>query len=357
MDTYPITARSLGRYFKVDGNNLERAYKEHLSGFRDWDQLKHAGDWILLPENVGEYMSIDESMHGKDLYTFLTNKEGHGGPNSLVAVVKGTTAKEVVARFLAIPEDKRLAVKEVTMDFSNSMFSIVRQAFPNATIVIDCFHIMKLAGEALEAMRLKLKRLAQKEQKKEERDHRKKLARRAKARRYYYRKHPKKRGERRGRPRKLRANERFVLSKLSNGETKVDLLTHVRYPLLKSMDKWTDKQKDRMKLLYEIEPRMKTAYLLVNKLRNIFKKRQTRDEARMELHSWYKEVGKSLIRELIAVRDTIKLKEEYVLNYFINRSTNASAESINSKMKGFRSELRGVADIPFFMFRLSRIFG
>lgn len=166
MDTYPITARSLGRYFKVDGNNLERAYKEHLSGFRDWDQLKHAGDWILLPENVGGYMSIDESMHGKDLYTFLTNKEGHGGPNSLVAVVKGTTAKEVVARFLAIPEDKRLAVKEVTMDFSNSMFSIVRQAFPNATIVIDCFHIMKLAGEALEAMRLKLKRLAQKEQKK-----------------------------------------------------------------------------------------------------------------------------------------------------------------------------------------------
>jgi hypothetical protein len=41
----------------------------------------------------------------------------------------------------------------------------------------------------------------------------------------------------------------------------------------------------------------------------------------VELHSWYKEVGKSLIRELIAVRDTIKLKEEYVLNYFINRST------------------------------------
>ena len=27
LDTYPITARSLGVYFKVDGNNLERAYK------------------------------------------------------------------------------------------------------------------------------------------------------------------------------------------------------------------------------------------------------------------------------------------------------------------------------------------
>lgn len=47
MDTYPITARSLGLYFKVDGNNLERAYKDHLSGFRNWEQASHAEDWVL----------------------------------------------------------------------------------------------------------------------------------------------------------------------------------------------------------------------------------------------------------------------------------------------------------------------
>lgn len=47
MDTYPITARSLGLYLKVDGNNLERAYKNHLSGFRDWEQASHAEDWVL----------------------------------------------------------------------------------------------------------------------------------------------------------------------------------------------------------------------------------------------------------------------------------------------------------------------
>ncbi|MDD6314474.1 MAG: DDE transposase, partial [Porphyromonadaceae bacterium] len=44
-------------------------------------------------------------------------------------------------------------------------------------------------------------------------------------------------------------------------------------------------------------------------------------------------------------------------NYFINRSTNASAESLNSKLKGFRSQLHGVSDLPFFMYRISRIFG
>ena len=50
-------------------------------------------------------------------------------------------------------------------------------------------------------------------------------------------------------------------------------------------------------------------------------------------------------------------KEEYVLNYFNNRSTNAAAESLNSKMKGFRAQVRGVSDLPFFMYRMMKIFG
>ena len=48
---------------------------------------------------------------------------------------------------------------------------------------------------------------------------------------------------------------------------------------------------------------------------------------------------------------------DLMLNYFINRSTNAHAESLNSKLKGFRAQLRGVQDLPFFMFRASMIFG
>ena len=39
-----------------------------------------------------------------------------------------------------------------------------------------------------------------------------------------------------------------------------------------------------------------------------------------------------------------------MLNYFINRATNAAAESLNSKLKGFRAQLRGVSDLPFFMY-------
>ena len=63
------------------------------------------------------------------------------------------------------------------------------------------------------------------------------------------------------------------------------------------------------------------------------------------------------IKEIISVRDTIKSKEEYILNYFNNRSTNASAESFNSKVKGLRAQVHGVNDLPFFMFRCAKIFG
>ena len=60
---------------------------------------------------------------------------------------------------------------------------------------------------------------------------------------------------------------------------------------------------------------------------------------------------------MISSMKTLKSTEYEVINYFVNHSTNAAAESLNSKMKGFRSELRGVRDLPFFLFRCARIFG
>lgn len=100
------------------------------------------------------------------------------------------------------------------------------------------------------------------------------MQRRAKSRARYAKSHKPKysrTGKRLGRPRK-RKNEKFVPEKLSNGETKLDLLTRVRYPLLKSGDNWSEFQKKEMKLLFELDKLMKTAYGLVCALRNIFKR-------------------------------------------------------------------------------------
>ena len=52
------------------------------------------------------------------------------------------------------------------------------------------------------------------------------------------------------------------------------------------------------------------------------------------------------------------LYEHYdeVFNCFVNRATNAFAESFNAKIKAFKVNLRGAVEIKFFMFRLSKIY-
>ena len=89
----------------------------------------------------------------------------------------------------------------------------------------------------------------------------------------------------------------------------------------------------------------------------IFKMQISREEAKEKLHDWYKKVNACTLREVKASRNTIKAKEEHVLNYFINRSTNASAESLNSEIKSFRGQVHGVADVPFLLYRVCTIFG
>ena len=172
-----MTARSLGKFFFTDGDTLERCYKDSLSGFREWEQLDHASDWALMEENIGEHLSIDETSLQDDLFTFLSNKEGHCKKGTIVAAVRGTKAQDVVAVLLKIPEEQRLKVKEVTMDLSESMADIVMQAFPNATIVLDCFHIMRRCNDAIEEMRLRCKREAQAKVRKEKSEFKKRQKR------------------------------------------------------------------------------------------------------------------------------------------------------------------------------------
>jgi len=47
----------VGCFFRTDGKYLSRVYKEHLSGFDGWEQKEHAGEWVLLEENMGERLS------------------------------------------------------------------------------------------------------------------------------------------------------------------------------------------------------------------------------------------------------------------------------------------------------------
>ena len=52
--------RLLGTLFGVDGELLERQYRNHLSGYLCWEQLPHAEEWLLFEKNIGAYVGLDE---------------------------------------------------------------------------------------------------------------------------------------------------------------------------------------------------------------------------------------------------------------------------------------------------------
>lgn len=357
MDNEPVTAKSLADTYGINSGTFEKNYKDALSDFRSWEQRVHAAEWILLPENMGPHLGVDETSFCHQAYTIVHNKDGYGRKGTIVAVVKGVKPSDVIRVLQELPKDARLKVEDITMDLSNSMGAIAKAVFPNATVIRDCFHVIQRCGEGIEEIRLRLKREAVTEQKKEKAAFKKKLENLAKRRKEYRKKHKRPKGKKRGR-KPMRLGARFVPKTLSNEETKVESLTRCKKQMLKSMGEWTGSQAERAKLLFAIYPKLAEGHRLVNSLRSVFKnKTLCKETAREKLHEWYEKVSACTLREIKSARDTIKAYEDEILNYFISRSTNASAESLNSKLKAFRGQLRGVSDLPFFFYRVSLVFG
>lgn len=326
METSPVTCRTLEEFYHIDGHTFEKQYKEVLSGFREWDQLDHADEWLLFPDNVGPRLAIDEtSLSNGELYTFVTNRDARTRERSLVAVVAGTKSEDVISVLLRIDGEKRLAVREVTLDLSDSMRKIVRTAFPKASRVIDRFHIQKLACDAVQELRIKHRWNAIQQANDEMEDA------------------------------KLKGDD-YVPFRYPNGDTRRELLIRSRYLLFKSADNWTDRQKQRAAILFEEYPDIKKAYGLCHSLRMIFSKNTIKDAARLSMARWYNKVEEAGLHSFNIIAATFYEHYDEILNFYNNRSSNAMAESFNAKIKLFRANLRGVADRKFFLFRIANLF-
>ena len=107
---------------------------------------------------MGQYLSIDEvNLSMGELYTVVTNKEAKGKKGTIVAIVAGTKSETVINHLQRISSYKRNQVIEITLDMANSMKLIARKVFPKAKQVTDRFHVQKLALEAVQEIRIKLK--------------------------------------------------------------------------------------------------------------------------------------------------------------------------------------------------------
>ena len=316
----------MGDYFQVNGKLLEEQYRDHLSNFHQWYQLEHARDWVLFEDNIGRNISIDEtSLSDGELYTVVTNKEAKGRKGALIAIIKGTNSDYVRKILEKISLKKRKMVKEITLDMAPTMEKIARYTFPNAKLVTDRFHVQKLAYDAVQEIRIKYRWEAIEQENKEI-----ELAK--------------------------EVQQKYIPCVFENGDTLKQLLARSRYLLFKSENKWTPSQRQRAELLFTRYPDIEKAYELSMELGRIYHTTKDKGIAFTKLARWYDKVEKAGFKSFNTIARSIQEHYLTILNFFDNRSTNASAESFNAKIKAFRASFRGVRNVSFFLFRLSNIY-
>lgn len=113
--------------------NLFAAYVERLDKTVEFE----------TPERMG----VDEVHLLKKPRFVMTNLT----ERTIIAVLAERTKKVVLAHMRAMPDRERVRV--VTMDMWRAYADAARDAFPNATVVVDKFHVVRMASQAMEVVR------------------------------------------------------------------------------------------------------------------------------------------------------------------------------------------------------------
>ena len=93
-----------------------------MSDFTTWDQLQHAEDYVVFPDNIGEYLTIDEtSLSQGELYTVVTNKAANGNLWRLYDLSKdiGETTNIAAAHPEVVEKMKSLLRRDGLIDIAN----------------------------------------------------------------------------------------------------------------------------------------------------------------------------------------------------------------------------------------------
>lgn len=206
-----------------------------------------------------------------------------------------------------------------------NMQAALRRSFPNAVIVIDKFHVIRLVLEALQTERIKYRwKVIENE------NNRLKLCK--------------------------EENYSFKIHTYSNGDTERQLLARSTYLLYKSKNNWTDSQRERAIILFKNYPRLKELYLHVQSFRAIYSMENI-EKAEEKLNEWIEQSLALKENVFHTAAGSVRTHFGNITNYFKTKITNAFAESFNAKIKRFRFNLKGVSDQIFFHYRLTKLFG
>lgn len=188
----------------------------------------------------------------------------------------------------------RARIKAVAIDMSTAYISAVEKHLPNAAIVFDHFHVVKLMNDKLTALRRDLYREATEQLDKE-------------------------------------------------------VLKGTRWLLLKNPENLNDEKNEQEKLeeALSLNAPLATAYYLKEELRQ-FWQQPSKAAARRFLNSWYDRAMSTGIKQLITMARTLAARAFGLLAYFDHPISTGPLEGINNKIKTLQRQAYGIRDQEYF---------
>lgn len=237
------------------------------------DDIHYEIPWKDLGDQI--FVGIDEHSLRKRRQMVTTVTSLKKGKRSLLTILADDKKATVIKFLKQIPLLYQAKIWEVCIDMRRGFRSAIEAALPSARIVVDPFHVVKLAGEKLE---------------------------------------------------EVRGN---VLSNLGKNTP------HVKRVLRTPKEKLKDEDNLKLGKLWELTkpwPNLKLAYLIKEKIRDLYRSRdRSHAEKKFSLILAYLEGIDS--KPLIELRGTLKRWQPQILNHFDHGTSNGFTEGCHTKIK------------------------
>ena len=247
----------------------------------DWDSLEPfvtlGIDEIALLKGRGDFVAVISAL-------------SEGGNLHVLAVLPDRLKATVLTWLQSIPAALRSCITTVCTDIWEGYITAVREALPDATIVLDRFHVARQYRNAVDDLRKQEVRRLQKQ-----------------------------------------------LPKAAQ-----DDLKHTLWPFRKPEADLDTKEQARLDGLFAHSPMLQRAYTLREELTAIFDTARSKKDGLRRIGYWRARVAKS---GLTCFDAFLKLPDSWldlIANYFINRQSSGFVEGLNNKLKVLKRRCYGL---------------
>ena len=260
----------------------------HEHDTRIWRILRYYIDEARSRVDASDVTAIgmdETSRKGHKYITVMVDLKTH----NVLYVVDGkdsATVDAFVADFKAHGGDPN-RIRVVTCDMSLGFKKGIDQNFPNSVTVIDKFHVIKHANEAVDEVR------------------------------------------------KQEAKEN-------------PLLQGTKYIWLKNPGNLTDKQRKKQEKLSKKHLKVARAYSMRLELQDIYNECKTREDAESRLRKLCSWMSRCRLEPMKNLRNMLVGHWESILNYFEFRYTNAILEGTNNVIQNIKARARGFRNVEYF---------